>query len=121
MLVEHGLLSGEDVRSDLWVGDPKRIDRLEVHCDYRILGCLEALALWEAHSFWKFAFHEPLIWSSESLWAGPGLAILLHVKTVAKEKALASWKENCSLLLVEREVRHCTQVEKEEDQEVKDG
>ena len=104
MLVEHGLLCGEDVGCNVWVGDPKRIDRLEIHSDDRILSCFEALALRETHSFWKLAFHQPLIRSSESLWAGPGLAILLHVKATAKEKALASWKEHSALLLIEGEV-----------------
>ena len=92
MLVQHGLFCGEDVGCDLWVCDPKRVDRLEVHGDDRILSCFEAFALREGHSYWKFALHEPLIRSCESLWAGPGLAILLHVKAVAKEKALASRK-----------------------------
>ena len=115
VFVEHGLLCREDVGSDIWVSNPKRVNRLEVHRNNWILSCFEALALGEPHSFWKFAFHQPLIRSSEGLWASSGLAILLHVKAVAKEEALASRKENCALLLVEGEVRHCTQVEKEKD------
>ena len=59
--------------------------------------------------------------AADDVWPMPCVTVLAQIDTVSKEEALASRKENCTLLLVEREMGHCTQVEKEEDQKVKES